>query len=109
MNDQEIKDWMLSVLDKVIKTQEKNMSLFQSNLENFEKQLAYLTKAYAEMAVMIQSILSMNLNEDNQDLFNEAFEKNTKLMMEAFQDGIRSAQSESSGFHAESSAPESDT
>lgn len=99
----DLKAWLVQVVKTVDDANQARMDEMDKRLDTMEQQLALLTTAYGEMAVMIQTILATKFNEVDQALFQDAFKENFKHMLSIFQDASHQAQTDHGQFHPGSS------
>lgn len=87
----------------------------EGRFENFEKQLAVITQAYAELAAIVESLFSVYINRDEEQTkeFFEVLGTARKTMIETLQHGVKVAEINADRFVAHSAGtdeqPASDT
>lgn len=104
----DIRAWVIEVVRNLDGAHQALISEMESRQEQLEQQLAFLTEAYAQLAVLVGTFGQTLLKDVDPKVFEENMRSNTAAMVKAFQDGSQQAQASSQRFYPGSAAANGD-
>ncbi len=106
---QELKEWTAKLVEAVDKVYSIRFDALERMHENFERQLAMLTAAYAECTVVIQAIMDTKFEDLDLVEFKKRMAEPRRQMLEALRGGADKAQTDHPRFHPGAHTARDDT
>jgi hypothetical protein len=102
-----IQAWVTSILERMSQAYEERFARQDDILEQFEKNLALLSIAYGESAVLVETLVSMHINKNPEDReeWMRTLTEARKHMMETFQHAAQTAEQSTDRFVAHDTDP----